>query len=74
MDLDTPAIAGSLSDKDDALSGKEGTGKGTEDGKESEAAEDNDYMELYVQKELKDKIEPIDEAIAQQKEDLEALQ
>ena len=30
-------------------------------------------MELYVQKELKDKLEPIDEAIASQKENHETL-
>ena len=35
--------------------------------------EDEDYMELYVTKELKDKITPIDEDLAEKKTQIEQL-
>ena len=34
--------------------------------KQSEKSEDDDYMELFVAKELKDKITPIDDALNQE--------
>ena len=70
MDIDTPArIDGS--DEEEALSGNQDTGK---EGEEGQSEPQEDYMELYVQKELKDKLEPIDEAIAAQKESIETIQ
>ena len=71
MDIDTPARADGGSDEE-AMSGNQDTVKSGEEGKESEPQED--YMELYVQKELKDKLEPIDEAISGQREDIETIQ
>ena len=60
MDIDTPARADGGSDEE-AMSGNQETVKSGEEGKEETQ---EDYMELYVQKELKDKLEPIDEAIS----------
>lgn len=41
--------------------------------KQSEKSEDDDYMELFVAKELKDKITPIEDALNTYKTQLESL-
>jgi len=38
-----------------------------------EETEQEDYMELYVAKELKDKIEPIEESLIERKEEFDKL-
>ena len=38
-----------------------------------ESSEDDNFMELYVAKELKDKIEPLEEVLEQRKAELEQL-
>ena len=41
--------------------------------KQSEKSEDDDYMELFVAKELKDKITPIEDTLNAYKTQLESL-
>jgi len=38
-----------------------------------ETSEEDNYMELYVEKELKDKIEPLEEELKQRKSEIEKI-